>query len=135
MRQSENTATAEKIGGSKLRNDIIFITVILLLTAALGLCYLLLGGEGDTVAVIVDGETFATYSLSENREVEIVTEHGRNLLVIEDGRAYVSEASCPDGICSSHRPISRQRETVTCLPNKLVVKIIASEQSAPDVSI
>ena len=76
-----------------------------------------------------DGTVIGTYPLSVDREVEIVTgENGeeRNLLVIKDGKATVTAATCPDGICTSHKPISREGESIVCLPNRVEVRIVGS---------
>ena len=76
---------------------------------------------------------FGEYSLGKNRSIEINSELGSNLLVIKDGKAYVENASCPDGICSKHRPISYDGESIICLPNKVVVSIDKQDASAPDI--
>ena len=130
---TDRSSSAASNGKRKLRNDIILISAILfiVLTAALGL--FLFRKAGDTVTVTVDGRLFGEYSLSENRTVEIKNGNGYNLLVIEDGKAYVKEASCPDGICSSHRPVSSDGESIICLPNKVVVEIHAKSQNEPDI--
>ena len=130
---TDRSSSAASNGKRKLRNDIILISAILfiVLTAALGL--FLFRKAGDTVTVTVDGRLFGEYSLSENRTVEIKNDNGYNLLVIEDGKAYVKEASCPDGICSSHRPVSSDGESIICLPNKVVVEIHAKSQNEPDI--
>ena len=75
------------------------------------------------VKVTVDGKVYGMYSLAKDREVEIKTENGYNILVIENGKAYVKDASCPDGICSSHRPIQYSGASIICLPNRVVVSI------------
>ncbi|MBE6631791.1 MAG: NusG domain II-containing protein [Ruminococcaceae bacterium] len=117
------------------RNDIIFVAIILLAVLAAALVMLLLRTSGDKVIVSIDGKLFGEYSLNENRSVEIKTDEGYNLLIIEDGKAYVKEASCPDGICSSHRPISYGGESIICLPNKVVVEIRTDSKDIPDVIV
>ena len=47
-----------------------------------------------------------------------------NRLVIRDGKAFMETATCPDGICVSHRPISRVGESIVCLPHRVIVKVI-----------
>ena len=42
---------------------------------------------------------------------------------IKDGQADITKASCPDKICVDQRPVSRQGESLVCLPNKVVVEI------------
>ena len=120
-----------------LRNDIIFIAAILLV-AAVGLLYLFgFRSDGDTVRVTVDGEIYGIYSLSEDITEDIITgEEGSNLnrLIISDGKAYIETASCPDGICVSHKPIFRNGESIVCLPNKVVVTVFTEKDlSSPDI--
>ena len=119
----------------KAKNDIILILSLVLLALAVGAALLLFKPEGDVVSVSVDGEVIAEYSLSEDVEVEIETDGGYNLLVIEGGRARVERASCPDGICAAHRPISQDGASIICLPNRVVIEVHASyaADGAPDV--
>lgn len=126
---NKNTATSTaKNGGRKFKNDVIFIAVLLLVSVALGLFVFLSGEVGDCVVVSVDKQEYGTYMLSQDVRVEIRTgehEQNFNVLVIKDGVAYVESASCPDGICSSHRPISREGESIACLPNRVIINVRA----------
>lgn len=107
----------------KLLNDIILIAAVLLI-AAIGLCvYSLLREPGQKVIVTVDGEQYAEYDLNGNIDEEIVSKYGKNRLIIKDGKATISEATCPDLICVHHRAISMEGESITCLPNRVVVSI------------
>ena len=89
--------------------------------------------EGSSVTVTVDGKLFGKYSLNEKRSIEIKTENGYNVLVIDNGVAYVKEASCPDGICSSHRPVRYNGQSIICLPNKVVIEVSSDSQGQPDI--
>ena len=122
-----------KVISKKSRNDIIFIAALLIVTVLAALSLLLFRTEGDTVIVTVEGEFFGEYELKQDRTVEIIGENGRNLLVIQNGEASIEEASCPDGICSSHRPISRSGESIICLPNKVVVEVHSQEKEQADI--
>ena len=119
----------------KIKNDIIFIVALLLVLAIIGGCLLLFRKEGNTVKVTVDGQTFGTYSLDKNQTIEIKTEKGYNLVVIENGTVRVEEASCPDGVCSSHRPIRFSGASIICLPNKVVVSIENKENDRGGLDI
>lgn len=133
---SHKTMPTAKSGGRKLRNDIIFIVGLLLVISLAGLAFFLLRGEGNTVTVEVDGAVLGTYPLSEDRSVEIRTgerDEELNLLVIKDGKAYVETATCPDGICAAHKPISREGESIVCLPHKVVITVHTDETEAPDI--
>ena len=119
--------------GKRVKNDVIFIVGLLVVALLAGLALLIFKAPGDTVVVIVDGEEWAEFALSENAEIEIPGVGGSNLLVIEDGMARVAQASCPDGICAAHRPIGRDGEIIICRPNKVVVEVHATEEDQPDI--
>ena len=125
--------TASRGNGRKIKNDVIFIAAILILAALAALALFVFRSEGDFVTVTVDGRLFGEYSLSENRRVEINQGENYNILVIEDGYVSIETASCPDGICTAHRPISRDGESIVCLPNWVVVTVLATREDAPDI--
>lgn len=139
MNQEMKTASASKSGVRLFRNDLIFIVALLVIVSVFGLCFYLFHGEGDRVVVTVDGEVFGTYSLSEDVTVEIRTgAQGSelNLLVIKDGKAYVETATCPDGICAGHKPISREGESIVCLPHRVVITVYAADtDEEPDIIV
>lgn len=112
----------------KFRNDIVLAATVLLLAAAAMLFWYFGRNDGDCVSVLLDGAEIARYPLAEDTVVAIASGEGtgENTLVIEDGKASVSDANCPDGICVQHRAISQVGETIVCLPHKLVIKIIQS---------
>ena len=125
-----------KKGKSRLRNDVLLIAALLLLSAV-GIVYLFVFRPGgDTVKVTVDGELYGTYSLSEPRTEEIRTgdDGGQiNRLIIRDGKAHMEYATCPDGICAAHKPISREGESIVCLPHKVVITVIGGSGEEPDI--
>lgn len=107
----------------KLLSDIILVGVLLLVSLSVFLIWYLNGTDGSTAVVSVDGEVVAEYSL----EIDGVyyLNDGTNVLVIEDGSAYIREANCPGyQDCVETGRISRVGETIVCLPNKLVVEIV-----------
>lgn len=113
--------------------DLILILVVVALAIGGMLIYRGFGAkEAGTVIVEVDGEVFGEYSLDENHEVLI---NDTNVLIIENGQANMYEANCPDQICVKHKPISKNRETIVCLPNKVVVTITEAEKSELDAVI
>ena len=44
---------------------------------------------------------------------------------IKDGQVSVTEASCPDKVCVNHGPTDQTADPIVCLPNKLVVRVLA----------
>ena len=117
----------------KLKNDILLIACIFVAICVAALILLLSKKAGDTVVVTVDGALFGEYRLDEDRTVKIRSQDGINVLVIEDGQAFVLDASCPDGICAQHRPILHDGESIICLPNKVVITVTSRRSDAPDI--
>ena len=110
----------------KRRNDGILIVSLLLLLAIVSTCVLLFREEGDMVVVRVGTDEYGRYALSKDREVEIRTgANGEELnrLVIREGKAEVTEATCPDGICAAHQPISYDGEAIACKPHCVVITV------------
>ena len=135
MNQQNNQSSANK---RKVKNDIILILSLILTLSIVGLCFMFFRADGNTVTVTVDGKHFGTYSLNQNTSVEIRTgESGENLnvLIIENGRAYVSSATCPDGICASHKPIFREGESIVCLPHRVVITADSVDLNQPDIIV
>ena len=101
--------------------DLILVLTVLVLAIGGLLVYNMLGQkEAGRVVVEVDGEVFGEYKLFENQEVLI---NETNILLIENGVVNMYEANCPDQICVKHVPISKNGETIVCLPNKVVVTV------------
>ena len=115
---------------------------ILAVVLALLLVMKVTGSEaGNRIQVTVDGEVYGTYSLTENQVIEVKEGDFYNRIRIEDGKAYMEEANCPDGYCERQGRISGGAQTIVCLPHKLVVEVVEtdstsqkdSEDAAPDV--
>lgn len=115
------------------KKDIILIAVILIVALAGLLVFHLTQKNGDKVVVTVDGVIYKEYPLNKDIAVDIPGVNGStNHLVIKDGYADVTEASCPDKICVKSRRISKTGESIICLPNKVVVKIEGKDSAEVD---
>lgn len=95
------------------------VLAVLLLSAGLWL----FAGQGQQVEITVDGKTVMTLPLDTDTTVVIPDVNGENTLVIAGGTARMREADCPDGLCVSHRAISRAGESIICLPHRVVVTV------------
>lgn len=117
------------------RNDMIFLAVLALVVAFVFLVFSVVGKKenGAYVLVTIDGEAYGTYGLKEEQEIPIIQDGvTTNVLVIEDGFADMTEADCPDKLCVHQKAISKNNETIVCLPNKVVVQVMGSEESGFD---
>ncbi len=116
------------------KNDLILISVGLLLAAFLLLVMNLTKKEGGYAAILINGTETASYSLDEDVTVKLSNQetNGYNLLVIKNGVASIVEANCPDKLCVKQHTVKYDGETLVCLPNKTVVKIVSNTQSETD---
>ena len=124
----------------KWRADLLLIAGCLLIGIVILAALFLTRKEGNTVRVSVSGEVVKTFSLNEDVQYEIEgKDEGRNLLIIENGEAWVEEASCPDGLCINMGKIDTVGQSIVCLPNQVVVSIQGevdeNDENAVDVIV
>lgn len=103
------------------------IIMLILLVAAGILGFISVKGlmkKGGSARVSVDGKVVKTVSLDDEGEYRIEgKDGGYNLLIVKDGEAYLKEADCPDKLCVKQGHISKEGETIICLPHKVVIEI------------
>ena len=105
--------------------DILIIVGILLTSFISFLAIELTKEDGAYVIVRVDGNEIGKYWLDKDGEYEL--NGGSNILVIENGEAYLLDATCPDKLCVNQGAIDKGGETITCLPNKLTITVYGAE--------
>ena len=114
------------------KGDFLIIGIVLVLIAVSFLPVFLPKNEGNAVTVTVAGKTVLITSLDRDFEQEIVTEYGTNTLVIKDGYADIISADCHGNDCVYQKKISKNGETIVCLPHKMVVQITSQKESEND---
>ncbi len=87
---------------------------------------------GAAVKIAVDNQTVATLPLAKNTTYQVETDAGYNLVVVQDGRAFVRDADCKNHICVKSRAVSRAGESIVCLPHKMTVTVVGDEPPAVD---
>ena len=113
------------------KRDLILIGLIVVLIAAVSLTVMLTKEAGACVIVRVFGKQAATYSLLEDGEYPL--NGGTNILRIQEGKAYLTDADCPDHLCVKQGKIDQTGESITCLPNRLTVTVYGAEDSEVDL--
>lgn len=103
------------------KHDIVLILAILAIAGIwFGIQRFTGTGTDEAVIVTIDGVEYGTYDLMEDQTISI---QDSNTLVIENGTANMTEADCPDRLCVHQKAISRDGESIICLPNKVVATI------------
>lgn len=89
---------------------------------------------GGIAVIRVSGQPVGSYDLAIARTIPVENEEGHvmNTVRIADGQAFMLEADCPDHQCIKQGRISHTHETVTCLPNRVVIEIQGGQASEID---
>lgn len=98
--------------------DLIIIAALTVAALVLSLTGVLKGDEGSIVKITHDGQT-QQFPLSDDTKIQV----GGLTVVIEDGSVFVQSPSCPDGICEKTGKISRNNESIVCLPGGVVISV------------
>lgn len=102
--------------------DLLIVTAVLVV--AVFLFFAFSGSDiGTKAVVLVENEEVYVLSLTQNAEKLIKTDYGYNKVIVLNGTCYVDDADCRDGICVNRGKISKVRESIVCLPHKLIVEI------------
>ena len=106
--------------------DLLLVVSLLAVGLSVFLIMRCTSDEGAYALVTVDGKEVGRYSLGEDGTYSL--NGGTNVLVIEDGEAYMKDARCPDHTCIRTGRVSRDGESITCLPNRVRVEIVGGEE-------
>ena len=110
---------------ASLTFNLIFILTAIAVVLIIAAVTLLNRVEGAFAVVSVGGEVVGEYPLS--CDGEYLLNGGSNILVIEGGEAYMKSADCPDKTCVKSGRIRYVGESITCLPNRINVRIVGND--------
>ena len=113
------------------KNDLLLILALLLLAAGVWLVLRLTRQAGGSVRVSVDGAAVAVFPLDADR-VWTWEETGVNVLRIENGKAAIVSADCPDKLCVGQGEICYAGESIVCLPHRLTVTVEGAAEGGFD---
>jgi len=88
------------------------------------------------VEITVDGEEHSKYVLDNNidKEIEVITDKGYNIIQIQNGQVLVEESDCNNQLCVRKGVIEEPGEIIVCLPHKVVVQITGSSEDLDSIS-
>lgn len=149
LRDPENKS--RKILHSMCRADILLIIGCLLTALFLGIFFTVSRRTGNMVSISYDGIELYRMNLDERNGIdtgsqtqyylilftekeahvshytdrpELLDDQSYNLITVTNGMVVMEAADCRDQICVHHRPIMSERESIICLPHKLVVEML-----------
>ena len=110
--------------------DIVLFILILVAGLSVSWWSLTTNTGGDKVIVTVDGELYGTYSLSQDQTIEVVQKDGHtNYITIKDGMVSMAYSTCKNQVCVNAGAISETRDSIVCLPNKVMIEIQGSAKN------
>ncbi len=75
--------------------------------------------DGNTVTVKQNNKTVYKGSLYKNTEIKL----DGNTVSISNGNAKMINADCKNQICVKHKQISKNGESIICLPNRVIIEV------------
>ena len=85
-----------------------------------------------SAVITVDGKLYEKVPLSEDnqREIEIKTEYGHNILKVFDHGIQMVYSDCPKKISMKMGFISKPNQVIICLPNRVFVEVVEEEPTS-----
>lgn len=84
---------------------------------------------GAEAEIILNGKTYAVLPLDKDTRLEI---KNVGTVVVSGGSVHIENASCKDKLCEKTGSINHKNQTIICLPNKLIIRIISDDDSEVD---
>ena len=95
--------------------------------------------SGKTALITQNGKVLYEIDLENIKEPYTIRIDGDgeryNIIEVRNGEIGVIEASCPDKVCINMGFISDGLLPVTCLPNKVIIKIIGGDENDADIAV
>lgn len=116
------------------KNDWLIIVIVLIIAGGIYAGSRMSRQQEDSsnlqVNVYFDGELQDSCALSDTERFAIDTSYGHNVILVEQGEVRMSEADCPDLLCTQSGGIDSALENIVCLPNRVHVEIVGGEGEA-----
>lgn len=109
--------------------DIVLFICIVVFGLLISWYFVASDNPGDEVVITVDGEIFGVYPLSEDREIHIDKSNHSNHITIKDGMVSMTSSSCKNQVCVETGSISHTKDSIACLPNKVIVEIRGGKEN------
>ena len=88
--------------------------------------------KGSYIEIIVSEKVKDTLPLDKDTEYRVAEKDFMNVIKIKDGQVYMEAADCPDELCVKQGKISKNGQSIICLPHKVVVRVVSADDSDVD---
>ena len=116
------------------------LVVILLLFLSIGMAFFVQkiksNENGNYLRVELNGKEYGKYPINKDKKFKIkIDDDEFNIVEIKNGKVKMREANCRDLICTHMPSIEKIGETIVCLPHRLILEIISSDDGKDDQEI
>ena len=112
---------------------LIIICAVLLLASAAAAYFVFASPAGRIAEVSVNGEVLHTIDLDTVSAPYTLELTGNTLLVEKEGISVI-HADCPDKLCMNAGRLESGALPITCLPNRVVIRLIGEDSGIDAVS-
>lgn len=116
---------------------IIMITVILTIVLTFIVLKSEILGDERIIEISINGEsTTYKYGVTDSDIIEIEYADQKGYVIFESGKVKIKPMSiknCPNQICSKTGWIEKSKESIICLPNKIIITIKGSTNEPVDI--
>lgn len=126
MYKKQSKDKTDILKGLFKKGDIILLVVVVLLVALT--IYFALRTDAGEADVYVEGNLVYRLDLDNDATVDVLD--GKVQIKIQNGKAFVAKSDCKNQLCVHAQPIGKEGGVIVCLPNKVVVKVVAKEVDA-----
>lgn len=120
------------------KRDIIVILLILFLSLFMAFFAKKLKSneDGSYLRIELNGKEYGRYPLNKDKTFKIkIDEDEYNVVEIKNKEVRMKEANCRDLLCTHMPSIKKVGETIVCLPHRLILEIISSDDKKNDDEI
>ena len=106
--------------------DLILILSVLSVSLLILLIWLIRDVKYDNdlyANVYYKDECIYSLDLDKDTEIKINGYESEMIIVVKNNKVWVKESGCENQICVNTGKINKKRQTITCLPNKVWIKI------------
>lgn len=106
------------------KSDIKLIAVLIVTFIFLSLILNINTSKGNVAQIYFNDKLIKTVDLKKNDSFIVEGFNGPVKIIVKNNKIKVVNEDSPNHICSKQGYISSSYETIVCLPNKIVIKII-----------
>ena len=106
----------------------LFVILFIVFIATFISFFLYSGANSDFAEIYVDSKLVKTVSLNDNTEFSL-SELDGFVFKVESGGICVYSSACENKICVNTGYISKGNQTIICLPYKLCIRTVSSDNS------